>query len=173
MEENDNKSINLKLESEDVGPLYSWEFLERIEYDRSKTWFTIAGIVLAGLFIFALWQESYLFALILIISTITFLYRLTRENRVIDVEIDELGITLHGRFFAFKEFTTFWVAFNPPSENDLYLEFVSPFRPGLVIPLPEELDPNSLRTTLSLFLPEDLEREGGTFGEGLRRRLKL
>lgn len=157
----------------DADPLVSWSFVHRAKQDRSKKWFVVATITLLGLIGFAIWQESYLFALILVLATITFAYNLSRGEEVIDVEIDELGVLIHERFFEHRNFAEFWIAYNPPVEQDLYLVFKNSARPHLIIPLPDEVNPLLVREILGTFIPENLENEIGTWTELLRKRLKL
>jgi len=153
--------------------LFAWTFFERPEHERDWKWYVIASIICILLFIWAIFSEAFLFGLILVLSVVTFVYAQNKPQRRIEAYVDELGISIDGRYFTYREFSEFWLAYNPPYEMDLYLTFSNRIRPRLVLPLPEDMDVLALREHLRLFVIENLEREGGSLGEYMRRRLKL
>ncbi len=152
--------------------LISWEFSEFEEYARSNGWFVWFGILAALLIGIALFTDNYLFAVIIVLSSlILFLQNWSRPNRL-RFSVSPSGIKIGAKNVPMKAVKEFWIAYDPPKVKRIYFEFHSALQPTLGIPL-EDTNPLEVRSILLNYLPENLEREDELTSDTLARLLKL
>jgi len=153
--------------------LLEWEFPEYEEQNRSAAWYIFAVPIAIALLVWALWTKNYLFAVIIIVSTVLLLRQQRTKPERLRFSLTEDGVDVHGRhFYSFRDLQNYWLAYEPPEVKRLYFSFKAGFRPRLAISL-EDVNPLTVREVLSQYLPEDLEREGEPTTEALARILKL
>jgi len=153
--------------------LASWKFPEFIKHKKTKGWYVGAIIIICGLAIFAIFTQSYLFLLIIIIFIIIYIIRGRREPMLLDIEITEDGVGLgQNSFYEWKEIKNFWIIYEPPEVKNLYFDFKAGIRPSISIFL-ENQNPINIRKILLEYLPEDTDKENESFSDGLGRMLKL
>jgi len=162
-----------------------WQVPEYRKPQRHKHWYTAATIfVLVCLFFcfFAIrdWQliflgasSNFLFALIIIVTTIIMIINESQQSIMVNVELGPEGIKIGAKFYDYDEFKNFSVLYKPKqSLKNLYLEFKSSIHPRLSIPL-RSLDPLNTRNFLLQYLDEDLDRTEPPLSEQLTKLLKL
>jgi len=153
-------------------PMMSWESWEFPYVDRSKRWYVIASAIGLFLMLYALFTGNFIFGVIvLMFAVITLIRDLKRPSRV-PVHITSKGLVFGEAFFPFEEIRDFSLTYDPPEVNNLYVGFHGRFQPMLSIGL-EDLNPNDVRGTLLPFVFENLEREGESLTDILRRVYKL
>jgi hypothetical protein len=152
--------------------LLSWQVDEYPRQTRSGRWYAAACVVAALLIIYAIASANFLFAVIVLMLGVIYLVSTFREPERVDVAITDAGIVLGDTFYEYRDIRDFAIVYDPPEVKNLYLEFVSPLRPLLTIPL-EETDPNAVREAMLPYCKEDLERTRETLTDALRRRYKL
>ncbi len=160
-------------ETIDAGePMMSWESWEFPFVERSKRWYVIASTIGLFLILYALFTGNFIFGVIvLMFAVITLIRDLKRPSRV-SVHITSKGLVFGEAFFPFEEIRDFSLSYDPPDVNNLYVDFHGRLQPILSIGL-EELNPNEVRGTLLPFVFENLEREGESLTDVLRRVYKL
>jgi len=153
--------------------LFSWKVKEREYYQHSKRWFLVFGLLgLAGL-IFAVFTSNYLFALIILIIAFIIVFNENEEPEMLDFIIGTEGIMLGHKFYDYDEFKSFSVLYKPAQGlKSLYLDFASPWRRDLMIPLLDN-NPLPIRENLLKYIKEDLERTDESLDEILSKLLKL
>jgi hypothetical protein len=152
--------------------LLSWQVDEYPRATRSGRWYAAACVIGAALIIYAIASADFLFAVIVLMLGIIYLVSTFREPERVDVTLTDGGVVLGTTFYEYRDIKDFSLVYEPPAVKNLYLEFVSPWRPLLTIPL-EETDPNVLRETLLPYCKEDLERTRETLTDAMRRVYKL
>ncbi|MDD2354410.1 MAG: hypothetical protein PHH52_02305 [Patescibacteria group bacterium] len=170
----DNNSLYIK-----------WQVPEYRIPDRSKTWYRAAFVlVIALLFtcfftlenwrpVFLGYQSNFLFAFIIILSSIIMIMTENKPPQIIDVKIGPEGVEIGEKFYDYDRFRHFSVIYKPKqSIKNLYIEFKNPITPRLSLPL-RSLDPLSVRNFLLKYLDEDLERTEPPLSEQLTSKLKL
>lgn len=153
-------------------PMMSWESWEFPFVERSKRWYIIASAIGLFLILYAVFTANFIFGVIvLMFAVITLIQDLKKPNRI-QVHITSKGLVFGEQFFSFEDIRDFSLAYDPPMLNNLYISFHGRFQPMLSISL-EDLNPNEVRNTLLPFVFENLEREGESLTDVLRRVYKL
>ena len=153
--------------------LAAWDFPEFREYRRSKTWYIVALVILAGLLIFGFASNNYLFVVLIMIFVVIYVMRSRRKPARLDFKITEDGIAIGTEmFYEWKQLKSFWIVYEPPEVKNLYFDFKTGIRPSLTILLGDQ-NPLTVRKILLEYLKEDTEKENETFTDSVSRLLKL
>ena len=153
--------------------LFSWKIKEREYYQHSKQWFLVFGLLAAGCLVFAVLTSNFLFALIIVLVAFIIVFNENEEPEMLDFIIGTEGIMLGHKFYDYDEFKSFSVLYKPAQGfKSLYLDFASPWRSDLVIPLLDN-NPLPIRENLLKYIKEDLERTDESLDEILGKLLKL
>lgn len=152
--------------------LHSWTVPEYHQHERGKWWYIIATSLAALSIVYALYTKNFLFAFIIIILAVIIFLHHTTEPADVRVTMTELGLMINGKFYRFRDISSFWIIYEPPFTKNLYLEFADSFRPPLVVGLGDE-DPLELRRALLQYLVEDLEKKEEPLSDLLWRMLKF
>jgi len=164
----------------------SWQIPEYEQQERHRKWYVIAAIFLLICLFFCFFEitnwkivflgvnSNFIFALILILSSIITIINDGREPLMVDFKIGPEGINVGKRFYDYDDLKHFSIIYKPNFDiKHLYLEFNNSFiNPRLSINLYEQ-DPITVRNYLLRYLDEDLERLGPPISEQLTKLLKL
>jgi hypothetical protein len=153
-------------------PMMSWESWEFPVVERSKRWYVVASCIGLFLILYAMFTANFIFGVIvLMFAIITLIQDVKKPNRI-PVHITSKGVVFGDQFFSYDNIRDFSLTYDPPVINTLYVSFHSRLQPMLSIAL-EELNPNDVRKTLLPFVFENLEREGESLTDVLRRVYKM
>lgn len=164
----------------------SWQVPEYEQKERGKKWYFIAVVLLIIFLFFCFFEIShwkvaflgvnsnFIFALILILSSIITIINDGQEPNLVDFKIGPEGINIGKRFYDYDDLRHFSIIYKPNmGVKHLYLEFKNGFtHPRLSIHLYDQ-DPIEVRNYLLRYLDEDLERLGPPVSEQLTKLLKL
>lgn len=164
----------------------SWQVPEYEKKERDRVWYTLAATFLLVCLFFCFFEISnwkivflginsnFIFALILILSSIITIINDGQEPNMVDFKIGPEGINIGKRFYDYDELRHFSIIYKPNMDiKHLYLEFKNSFtHPRLSIHLYEQ-DPITVRNYLLRYLDEDLERTVPPASEQLTKLLKL
>lgn len=153
-------------------PIMSWETWEFPLVERSKRWYIIASIVGLFFMVYALFTANFIFGVIVLMFAVITLLRDLKKPARVPVHITTSGLVFGGDFYTFENIRDFSLTYNPPDVQNLYVTFHGRFRPMLSIDL-EGMNPNEVRQALLPFVFENLEREGESLTDVLRRVYKL
>lgn len=150
----------------------TWRAPEFRELDRGSNWFMTAGIIAVMLVAWAIWQNAYPFAIVVIL--ISGIYFLTHKDRPkeIDIALTSNGILADNKFYSFPEVENFWVIFKP--EIDIKTLTIT-LKTGVIREVTFQLgsqDPAEIRSFLSAHVYE-LQDRTENFVEKVIRVLKL
>jgi hypothetical protein len=137
---------------------FEWEAPEFEKTEKQKSWFIMPAIVAIILCVFAIIIDSYLFALLIILSFVTFYIYANKSPRIVKFRIDEKGADIDGRLHEYQDLRSFWLFYNPPIEKTLSLRSKKTFFPYIRIPLDKE-NPAEIRKYLLKFIPEKRHKE--------------
>ena len=152
--------------------LLSWEFPEYVHPPRGRGWYLSFAAVVVIVITTSIWSANYTFAFIIAIGAFIYLVRMRRQPPMIPFTIFEDGIQVGGRFYKWEDFREFIILYRPPEIKKLYLEFKSNIRPALDISL-EAQNPLRVRSLLSQYLSENIQREDEPLADQWSRFLKL
>jgi hypothetical protein len=170
---------------QDTSKYLRWSVPEYKRQERGRNWYIIASIFILLCLFFSFfgfdgWHliflgvgSNFLFAIIIIISSIIILINDSRPPLMVNVELGPDGVTVGRKFYDYDEFRNFTVLYKPKqSLKNLYLEFKSNLQPRLSIPL-RRLDALTVHQFLIRYLDEDTERTDMPLSEQLTKLLKL
>ena len=152
--------------------LASWEFKEYSEHEHNGLWYAGFLVIAILLFIYALWVANFLFAIFIALASFVMLLRHKTPPHDVQLQIRSDGVLIGEDFYRFKEFKNFWILYEPPQVKNLYFEFVSRFRPHVMIPLQNQ-NPVTIRSLLGKVIEEDFLKEDEAVSEFLGRQLKI
>jgi len=154
-------------------PKISWHVSEHYTHERTKRWYAAAMLILAILLAYAILTANFLFAIILIVASITMILRDKQETAQLAVAIDDDGMHIGKEHFLYAKLKNFWIYYEPDENaKTLFLEFKNIARPRLAIPLVNQ-NPLRIRAILLQYLPENLVQEHEPLSEQLTRYFKL
>ena len=164
----------------------AWQVPEYDKKERGRKWYMIAVTILFVFLFFCFFEinswkivflgvnSNFIFALILILSTIIMIINDGQEPVMVDFKIGPEGINIGKRFYDYDDLRHFSVIYKPNMDvKHLYLEFKNSLtKPRLSIHLVQQ-DPIAVRSYLLRYLDEDLERIEPPVSEQLTKILKL
>lgn len=148
--------------------LHTWEVAEYAQHERPTRWYVIMltiGLFLVG---YGLFTNNFLFALIIVLFAIIIFLQSHQKPHNVPFSITDLGVIVNNRFYAYSEFSDFYIIYNPPEVKTLFLEPESTFRPRLRVSL-EDQDPNEIKFTLRQFLSENVSKEDEPLSDKVAR----
>src|SRR3989344_4758304 len=138
--------------------LFSWSAYEYEYYEKSTDWYWWVGFFALVLLGFALWQRSFLFALVILLGWFTVVLWPAPPPQMISFSIAERGILVRERLYMWHDLRSFWIFYNPPIRKELVIAPKKTFLPTLKINL-GDTDPTVIHDTLLTFLPEIEEED--------------
>ncbi len=167
------KAVQKEPEVIDAGtPMLSWEAWEFPLVERSKRWYIATSILGLFLILYALFTANFIFGVIVLMFAVISLLRDLKKPARVPVHITTSGLVFGNDFYKFEDIRDFSLTYDPPDVRNLYVAFHGRLQPLLSIDL-EEMNPNDVRQTLLPFVFENLEREGESLTDMLRRVYKL
>lgn len=164
----------------------NWQVPEYEQPERSRTWYLLALVFLLISLFFSFFEISnwkiiflgansnFIFALILIISSIIMIINDGREPNLVDFKIGPEGINIGKRFYDYDDIRCFSLIYKPNINlKKLYFEFKNSFTTHRLSVDLNDQDPITVRNYLIRYLDEDLERLGAPISEQLTKLLKL
>jgi len=152
--------------------LHSWEFPEYTQYTRTRNWYIVIGIIATAILIWTIFDRNFLFAMIIIIAVLIYIFQQRREPMNVKLNIREDGLEIGRNFYNFRDMQNFWIIYEPPDVKKIYFSFKSKISAPLVISL-EKQNPLIIRKTLLQYIPEDLEKEEEPASDSLSRTFKI
>ena len=151
--------------------LLIWKAPEFIPYHRGVKWLIAAGVILALLVIYAIYTDSATMAMALIAIAGAYYLTHRQQPKIIDVEINELGIEVDDKFYPYSQINSFWIIYHPPYVQTLYIKLGGKVKKTISIQLGNQ-NPAELRSFLTKEIPEV---EGGeeSMMDTLTRLFKL
>lgn len=152
--------------------LMSWKFPEYPIYQRSENWFFWMGLLGGFLILYSIFTANFLFAVIVVLIALIVFAQSHLSPSAITFEISESGLKLGEGFYPWREIQDFAILYHPPEVMKIYINFKSPWRPHLSVPLDNQ-DPVKVRKILVKYLPENLDQHTETFSDQFSRLLKM
>lgn len=152
--------------------LHQWSVNEYESHERTPFWFIgIMGIGIA-LVIYGMFSGNFLFSLIIILAAIILFLQSHQKANEVDFQITELGVVVGAKFYSYSELGNFYIIYNPPEIKTLYIETNSPVRPIIRVDLMSQ-NPVSVRSSLRMYLTEDIEKEEEPLSDTFARQWKI
>ena len=151
---------------------FVWETASFDKYERGPKWYAATGVLSLFLLAYAVWNENFLFAFLILLIDITLILGYRRDPRPVLVQIGENGVVWDGKLHLFQDLEHFALVYQPPVEKVLYVRPKQALNGPLRIQL-EDQDPVALRQHLQQYLPETLDLPSGYGSDTLGRLLRI
>lgn len=134
-------------------PVFKWIAPEYLQLQRGPLWYAFALVIVVGLLLFALIQQS--LTMVMLIIAIVIAYWVTHDHKpkVQDVIISTLGIKVAGKFHPYSNIRTFWIVYDPPYVRTLNFRTAEKIPRDVRIQLLDK-DPAIIRNYLLTQIPE-------------------
>lgn len=151
--------------------LFTWRAPEYAHHEKSALWFVCAGLVALTLVVWGIMTDGWTFSLAIIVFCGTYYLTYREKPKIVDVKISKLGVKIGNHGFAYNQIKHFWIVYDPPFVNKLYLRMNGRFHPDVCVSL-EDVDVAELRSVLIEHLHEVKGRHE-PFADTLVRLFKL
>jgi hypothetical protein len=139
---------------EDSGQIIiSWEALEFTPSNRGVSWYWIAGIILIGICVWAVWFKQWTTLAVIVMLTVAIGLMQRMRPRQFQHALTDKGLLTDQRFTPYDRYRSFWVAATPDGPA---LNLVPNRKFGVALTL--QLTPavvEQVRETLSAHLPQE------------------
>lgn len=153
-----------------MNPHIKWIAPEFEYYPKGKGWFIIAGLIAAGLFLWALLTKNFIFALLIGLSYFSLSAYAMKKPRQIPLAITSKGVQIDNNIYEFENLKSFWIFYDPPQIREASLRSKKMIMPYIKIPLGEQ-NPVEVRQALLKYLPEKKQEE--SLIDNLSRNLRF
>ncbi|MEI8230070.1 MAG: hypothetical protein WCG83_02935 [Candidatus Peregrinibacteria bacterium] len=131
--------------------LLTWTAPARPMHERGRTWYIVAGSILAALLLYALFNRDWSFALVLLAITTTFLALLRLPHQQHTMTIGERGFQWNHISYGWSECAGYWML-QGKGYVELHIELSNPSKSRLIIQT-GELEIGDIDAVLARFLP--------------------
>jgi len=152
------KEYSNYIEQNSENVLVHWRGPDFEYYPRSKSWYTGASLVIAGIVLYAVWTNSIIMAIVFVLIWLVGYLELSRTPKVIDFAVTLDGILVGDEIYDWKSIQSFWIFYEPPHTRIISLHMKGYLRPYLHIPL-HQVDPVVVLEKLTEFIPEKEQEE--------------
>lgn len=133
-------------------PLLTWTSLEHA-HTPTPDWYWALGIIAVSGAITAILLHNVLFAVLILVASLTLGMHANKPEREMDYSISTRGITINKTLYPYKSILGFSII-ESGKKSLLLLDAQQPFVPHIVIPIPDEVDKNAIQDFLLDYLPE-------------------
>lgn len=157
---------------EDDGVIYQWEIEDRRTHDRGWIWYTMSSLIGVAMVTSAIVTQNFLFAILILLFAFIILLQGIVPIKKMQANVTRQGMMVGKSNYPWRDFRSFFIIYNPPYTNRLYLEKKG--KQGyLGLELNEQLDPYELREIMFNFLPENIDKDDEELIDSIRRIFKI
>lgn len=135
--------------------LLEWEAPEYIEHKKGADWYWYLALAAVLLLIFAAYERSFLFGVLVVIGWFTIMLYSARTPKTITISITEQGVLIEQNMYQWSNIKSFWIF---SVKKVLSLELKKTLMPHIKIPL-GNTDPKLARELLLKFASEQEQEE--------------
>ncbi|MFC1700685.1 hypothetical protein ACFLZ0_00855 [Patescibacteria group bacterium] len=147
-----------------------WAVPEYNYYKKTKSWFTIAGIIFIILLLWSIWTKNVLFVMFIVLSYFLIIIFALKKPKIAYISIQPKGININANFYDFDKLKSFWIFYTPTGIKEISLQCKKKTIPYIRIPLGDQ-NPVRIRKFLIKYIPEDKQEE--SLIDNLFRSLKF
>ncbi|OGZ05490.1 MAG: hypothetical protein A2845_05760 [Candidatus Lloydbacteria bacterium RIFCSPHIGHO2_01_FULL_49_22] len=130
-----------------------WDTLEHSYHEKTNDWYLSVILIASALIIVEFFMNNFLLITLTFIGTIAFVLLAARIPEMIHIEIREMGIREGDLLYPYQSLDAYTVT-TYEHETKLLLESNRRLMPLIVIPIPDDIDPDQVRVELDKHLPE-------------------
>lgn len=136
----------------------NWKTIEHYHEEKSSDWYWILGIITIASAILSIYFGNILFAIVILLSAFTMILHLQSEHSEIEVSVNKKGIRINNTLYPHTTLESFWIEEEEEIENipnQIIIKSQKTLVPLIIIPMPDEVDPDELREYLLNYLDEE------------------
>ena len=144
--------------------LLAWEAPEYFHYDRTNDWYWWTGLVAILLIAFALWQGSFLFAILILVGWFTVVLYAIRPPQIVICKLTEKGVLVKSphsdgiKMYPWAELKSYWIFYRPPIHAELSIISKKTLMTHIKLPL-GEVSPDKVKNIVKQYLAEEEQKE--------------
>ena len=131
----------------------SWKTIEYLHSEKTRDWYWIVAIITVSIALVSIILNNLIFAILIIISSFTLSLFASRRPEIIDVEIDNVGLSVGPTEYPYKELESFWVETREANPK-IILKSKKVFSPFIVV-LIHDVEIEEIHKALLQHLPEE------------------
>jgi len=131
----------------------SWKALAYKRKDKTADWYWAVILIALAIVITSFISHNGLFGILIILSTVILLSFSVVAPKIIDISMNQKGITVEKTFYPFANLASFWVENYDKDNQKILLKSKKIIVPLIIIPL-EEHHHLDIREFLLKYLPE-------------------
>ena len=135
-----------------------WRAYEYAQKKRTPDWYFAFAIIIVALVVTSFIYKNILFAIFIILGTLTLLMYTARKPKLTHFEIQEKGILIENTFYPYEKLKSFFIR-KKQSESYLILESNALIAPHITIPLSKKVTEDEVYEFLSRHLKEEEHTE--------------
>lgn len=135
----------------------SWHTHEYFHTEKSADWYWIVGIITISIAVISIILNDVIFAILIIISSFTLSLFASKRPNIVQVNIDNLGVTVGRTRYPYGNLESFWIEMEGHYPRIL-IKSKKVFMPYIVIFI-EEIDPERIHAALLTHLKEEVHTE--------------
>lgn len=117
-----------------------WQALEYEHKEKTPDWYWAVGVIALSISIASIIYNNYLFAIFIILATITLIMFRLRKPEEFTVEINKKGVKIKDDFFPYKILKAFWIDQTDPSQKKLILHSEKPLMPMIILSVGDHME---------------------------------
>jgi hypothetical protein len=131
----------------------SWQTTEYLHKQKTNDWYWIVGIITVSIAILAIILNDLIFGILIIVCSFTLALFASKKPAMIDVVIDDKGITVGSINYPYKNLESFWIEtreVNPKimiKSKKLFMH--------LIVVFIQNVEPETVHQALIKHLPEE------------------
>ena len=128
-----------------------WKGVSFSYKSKGFSWFFFVSLFFFLIFLFALWQNNFLFALFIVLAGIMTIVLAKKKPKLLEFKLNDQGITIGDKTYLFKDLEGFYI--NEEKKPELFLKRKIPFL-NFKIPIRNK-DLSEIKEFLKQRLPEE------------------
>jgi hypothetical protein len=137
----------------------NWKTIEHHhETEKSSDWFWILGIIALGSAILSVFFGNILFAIVILLAAFTMILHVHTDHEEIDVSVYKKGVRINKTLYPWTTLDSFWIVEDDDMENipnQILIKSQKPLLPLIIIPMPDEVDPEELKDYMLGYIDEE------------------
>lgn len=134
-----------------------WSAHEYEHKEREQDWFWAVGIITISIAIASIIFGNIIFAILILISAFALSLFINRFPEIINVTIDNKGVTKGNVRYPFETLHSFWIDLEHPHKKIIF-KSKKLLMPLIIVPLGDHEDIDELKDILDNYLTEEYQR---------------
>ncbi len=131
----------------------SWQTQEHLHHERGPFWkvfMSLAVVITSGI---AIYLGQWSFAIAILTAAVVYLLIHQDSEKDVEVTISDIGVKVGNRKYPFSRIKSFWIIYEPPYTQNLYIRVADDIALDIAINL-GDMDPSTIRDFMIEKVPE-------------------